>query len=388
MKILICAPFWLDQNSAGLNRISRLSKSLVTKGMSVTLMARTDKSPAGAFLSQKKEIAFNPVKKNFHSRALSIAFEAASFFRKNLDQILDENDFDGIIIYSTFSPIIDSVRTIAHKRGLFVVVDAVEKFNPDFQYLLNGVWLMQFFGRCFSMRKVNGIIAISPKWASYSERINIPSILLPSFFDPEEINYEDHKKPSLLRIVFVGSLTHRELPLQLFRAINLIAQKRQVELQIVGKQGKDFKSKSMYKKLLKFKFHHAAQINFSGFLEREDFDQLLMSSSIFVLLRPQSSETAHLFPTRLPEYFAYRKPVIISNVEPFNIFFKHCREVYFIDNDRSGRNLADAINKVIDDRQLNKTLVEGAWNYASGSLSFDVLGEKLSKFLIGLKSQC
>ena len=77
---------------------------------------------------------------------------------------------------------------------------------------------------------------------------------------------------------------------------------------------------------------------------------------MFSLIKTYCKETFHLFPTRLPEYFQTQKPVVITKVEPFSIFYKHKKEVYFIDKNNNSKNLADAFIDLYNNPKLSKKL--------------------------------
>ena len=99
------------------------------------------------------------------------------------------------------------------------------------------------------------------------------------------------------------------------------------------------------------------------------------------MLRPPCKETFHLFPTRLPEYFQTQKPVVITKVEPFSIFYKHKKEVYFIDKNNNANDLAYAFIDLYNNPKLSNKIVINGKRYAEINYSYENLGPKIKKFI-------
>ena len=84
---------------------------------------------------------------------------------------------------------------------------------------------------------------------------------------------------------------------------------------------------------------------------------------------------------RIGEYFAKNKPLILSDVNPFNLFFKHKKEVYFISKSNKPNELAKAILDLKKNSFLSENISSGALNYAKKYYSINYLGSNVAEFL-------
>ena len=179
----------------------------------------------------------------------------------------------------------------------------------------------------------------------------------------------------------MGSLSPREKPKIIFNAISKCNKLGyNFKLIIIGKQGFNLVQKISHN-LIKIKFRNNKNIKFTGFISKAKKNNLLYSADCFVLLRPPCKETFHLFPTRLPEYFETQNPVIITEVEPFTLFYKHKREVYFIDKKNNADDLANAFIDLYNNPKLSNEIGVNGKNYAEINYSYENLGPKIKNFI-------
>ena len=70
-----------------------------------------------------------------------------------------------------------------------------------------------------------------------------------------------------------------------------------------------------------------------------------------------------------------------DKVEPFSIFYKHKREVYFIDKNNNPKNLADAFIDLYNNPELSKIIGINGKSFAESNYSYEYLGPKIKKFI-------
>ena len=333
------------------------------------------------------KVFFRKFKRNFFLReAFGSNWHAGKFYKQNLSSIIKELDINGIIIYSMYSTLLEPITMIAKKEGIFVVNDGGEKYSVNLQNILNGINYMQYRAIFYSFKKLDGLILCSPRWQKYAASIRKKSILVPSFISPNKntnlnTNHNLNKK---FRIVFMGSFLPREMPKRILKAFLICkSQGYDFELIVIGRQGNNL-SQKLYLGGLKKKLIKNKDLIFTGFVSNEEKDKLLKSADCLVILRPPCKETFHLFPTRLPEYLNTGKAVIISNVEPFSLFFNHKKEVFFISKKNKSRELANAFIELYSKRNLSKYIGSSGRKYANKFFSYKYLGEKVSSFLYQL----
>ena len=282
-----------------------------------------------------------------------------------------------------FSTLIEPITEIARESKIFVINDGGEKYSVNFQNIINGINYMQYRSIFYSFKKLDGLMVCSPRWKNFATSIGKESILFPSFMPKEK--YPKLKKiknnKEKFRVIFMGSLSPREKPKTIFEAISLCNQLGyNFKLIVIGKQGFNFVQKISHN-LIRIKFRNNKNIKFTGFISKTKKNNLLKSAGCFVLLRPSCKETFHLFPTRLPEYFQTKRPVVISKVEPFSIFYKHKKEVYFVNKNNNSKDLADAFIDLYNNPKLSKKIGINGKRYAEKNYSYDTLGPRIKNFI-------
>ena len=228
----------------------------------------------------------------------------------------------------------------------------------------------------------------SPRWRKYAKSIKKPNLFLPSFM-PQEIKQKQilFKNKNKFRIVFMGSFSPREMPKTIVNGfMKCLDLGYDFELIIIGRQGFNFLQKISWRNLNR-KINNNKNIIFTNFVSSEERDSWLNSADCFVLLRPPCKETYHLFPTRLPEYFLTGKPVILTGVEPFNYFYEHKKEVYFISKRNNSKELARGFIELFNDPSLRNFIGNNGKSYAKKNYSSSYLGKKVSNFLKNQRSE-
>ena len=385
MRILICTSFDLDKACAGLNKMNKLIDSLNLYGIESYLCGFSEK--AYEFTNKKyfvknHKIFFKLSNKKFrHSKSLSINVNAASSYQNYLNSLLKEFPVDLIIIYSTFSTFIEPLTEISRKNNIKVTAYVGELFGFSIKYLLNGVLFMQYKAYLHSFKLLDGLICASPSWKSYADKINKKSVLLPTYIESKESYKHKNKFKENFRIVMMTNFSRREKPLVILNAISKLETiNENVELFIIGNKPKytliNFRSY-----FLRLKISKIRNIHFTGFIQDEERDNLLSSSDCFILLRDPTLESKFLFPVRIGEYLSKKKPLILSDVIPFNIFFQHKKEVYFISKSNNPNELSKAILEIKNNSQLSKKISNDGYDYAERYFSLEYLGLNVFKFL-------
>ena len=389
MRVLICTSFSLTKSSAGLNKMNNLIKGLKMQGLEPYICGFSEEihySHGKNYLIKDNKIIFKYTERKFrHSKSLSINVNSVCFYKEHLATILKNLSIDLVIIYSTFSTLLEPIIKIAKKNKVKVTAYVGELFAFSIKYLLNGVLYMQYRAYLFSFKLLDGLICASPSWEYYSKKIKKRSVLLPTFIQEQELNQRknfDNKRS--FRIVVMSNLSKRELPLILLKSISKLEDlKEDIELYIIGQKPK-YSLFSPRKSLLRFSLSKIKNLHFTGYLGNEERDDLLESSDCFVLLRSPSLETKFLFPVRVGEYLAKRKPLILTDVNPFNLFFNHKKEVYFISKLNDPNELYRSILDIKYDRDLSKRISICGFEYAKKYFSIDYLGSNVATFLKGI----
>jgi len=100
------------------------------------------------------------------------------------------------------------------------------------------------------------------------------------------------------------------------------------------------------------------RVEFTGFVGREEMPDLLNSSDILVLARPNNKQAEGGFPTKLGEYLATGNPVVITNVGEIGLFLKDGINAYIAAPD-SVKKFSEKLQEALSDSNREKIGLEG-----------------------------
>lgn len=128
-------------------------------------------------------------------------------------------------------------------------------------------------------------------------------------------------------------------------------------------------------------------INLSCNIDHHKVDNIINNSDVLVLVRPGGIKmTEYAYPAKLPEYLATGIVNIITNVGPVEELLKNTGTCIIIGTDNIisdlETNLWNVFKMSHHDRQI---IGQTARNFVSHNLTWDILGEKINKYLGELK---
>ena len=238
MNILICTSNSFSVPCAALNRLSLLSDALKKFDNNVFLCGFNYINKD--FVIRKDRIICNLPKKHFFlPRAFDTNLRASIFYKENLSKIIKRLNVEIIIVYSTFSTLIDPIKAICQKYNIKCIVDCGERMPLTPRTLLNGVFYMQTKALLKSFRNIDGLIVLTPKWEKFAKSLGKKAVLfpalLPQFKKLNNSQASSKNKLKSFRIIFMGRLFRREMPMVLIKAVDLANQKGlSTELIIIG----------------------------------------------------------------------------------------------------------------------------------------------------------
>lgn len=271
---------------------------------------------------------------------------------RKVAEVIAAEGADAVIVYGESWYAFAGVRALCKREGIPLLGYPMEWAPPGVASVLGLSWPDQWMHRHVTYPRCDGIIGISRMWAQWARRQGVPAIVVPSFskFDendaPAAAGPEAHQR---FRIVFVGRWVRRELPRTLFDAMQRALDRGvDLELVVVGSAGNPtslshrIEERPATRRLAKLP-RVRERIRFLGFVDPQTLVREMNAADAFVLLRRQSRETDALFPTRLPEYLATGKPVIVSDAGDLAAYLKHGESAYVIPAGDRPAELADAI---------------------------------------------
>ena len=385
MNVLIFTTLDYKIPCAAKQRLSRLASSLDTYGYQSYLAFSTSDPVHPPFLIDNNLLVFSlPPGDGFS--LLYRNYQQVSIFCEHIDSLVKDLSIDIVILYSTYSNVIDPINTVCTKLGIPLVMDGGEFYSLNPINILNFTNYLQYRAKLFSYPKVTGMICCSPRQLRFAKYHNVPSVLVPAF-TPNTPSKQLNRFPSTssqFNVLLLASLTPRESPLAIIRAV--IAARRlgiNIHLNIVGRYNSGLIQKITYLRLKRL-IERNHFIHLHGFLNTSDFDSIVSQSNCCVIIRSNSKESTHAFPTRIPEIINNRIPLILSNTEPFNLFFTHRMDALLVSYDSAVADLASAFSLLASNSELSLDLVDNATLLAKREFSPIVLGRRLSNLLSSL----
>ena len=221
----------------------------------------------------------------------------------------------------------------------------------------------------------NGLIVTSQFLSRYyikkgatSENILIqPNLVDITLFENNKMSIP--KKDSIIRIGYCGTPTRKDGINNLLESFQ-IAQKKYAnsELLIVG-DSTDKHSLIPNLKIIADKIGISGKVIFTGLVDFIRIPSLLNSCDILVLARPSGKFAEAGFPTKLGEYMACKKPVVITKVGdiPFYLTDKENAMLAEPDNIES---IASKICYLISNPQKAKNIGLNGYNWAKNTLDY------------------
>lgn len=230
------------------------------------------------------------------------------------------------------------------------------------------------------MKMYNEIIVISDQLNSFYSSI-FPKdkiIQIPILVDLDRFKNVELREHSGQIITYIGYMGGNKDGIEnLIAAMALVKKKNEkTTLQLVGSAPeKDMiRLKNKVKKLGLYD-----TVIFLGKKNAEEIPSILLNSDFLVLARPNSSQAKAGFPTKLGEYLACSKPVIITMTGEIPKYLTDKESAYLSEPDDIA-DFADKLVYALSDENAEKIGREG-YKIASNNFNYQLYGRKLFDFL-------
>lgn len=175
----------------------------------------------------------------------------------------------------------------------------------------------------FVNRFYDGFVYISSNLFSFNVKMlrkQTPVEIVPIIVDKERFNFLDLQRKNW--ITYCGNLFGEKDGVKiLLEAFSIIYKNHpDYKLMLVGNSS----NKIDYKDLQKFIKDKGIQskVEFTGFVHRDKIPELLFRSSVLVLARPNNIQAKGGFPTKLGEYLATGRPILVTSVSDIPKYIK------------------------------------------------------------------
>lgn len=250
-------------------------------------------------------------------------------FKKKLDIIIVYNP----TVISMLNYLI--IKFILNKKLVIIIPEFYEKPNKEAGVLSKLKWYNFYFAIKYLYKYGDKFIVLSEYLNKYIQsrlKKTKEILIMPNLTDPERFDKPmvAPYKLDYTTIGYVGTPTRKDGILDLIRGFSeLIKEYKSLHLLIIG----DITNgKSVIPELRDYARSLGIvdeYMTFNGLTSHQEIPDLLASCDILALTRPSGIFAEAGFPTKLGEYFATKKPVVITNVGDMATYFKNYNQVVF-----------------------------------------------------------
>jgi len=316
---------------------------------------------------------------NICSLILPIFYLIQANHKKKIDKIILYNaNFFGVLA-SLFIKI--AIRT----KLIIIIPEFYEKPKSRFISLSLIRWYNFYFGLKYLSKYASSFIVLSNFLRNYlvnTLKVNKPILILPNLMDPNNFNVTGNKPfiNNKITIGYAGTPTRKDGVMDLIESFGILNKKNpDTHLLIIGDV---IFSNSILPQLKDraMKLGINENITFTGLVSFSKIPELLNACQILALTRPNGISAEAGFPTKLGEYFACRKPVVITRVGDIPLYFKNGEHVIIV-NPGDINSIMNGFEKLINDKGLSERLCNNAYDWMDANLNYKNMSKKLCEFI-------
>lgn len=342
---------------------------------------------------------------NVKYRHLGFIYHPKNYFGKLLDNSLGlilpfffllnktvKNKLDVIIVYNPpfFSMLFYlASKLLLHKKLLVILPEFYEKANSNIISLDMIKWYSFKISIKYLVRYADKFIVLSYYLKEYlcSRLITSKDILImPNLTDPKRFEIKDGKpfRPNKITIGYVGTPSKKDGIWDLIKSFAILNKKYPgTHLLIIG----DITNgNSIVPELKKYALENSVHkdcITFTGLQSHSLIPELLLSCQILALTRPNGIFAEAGFPTKLGEYFACKKPVVMTKVGDIPKYFKNEEHVILVEPENI-ESIVFGFEKILYNKKLSEKLSTNAYKWMEENLNYKNQAKKLDGFLSSL----
>jgi glycosyltransferase involved in cell wall biosynthesis len=296
---------------------------------------------------------------------------------------------DVVIVYNTHVTRIWGLvlfKKIICKKLIIILPEFYNKPKTSTKQLLR--WYNFYLGLKYLSKYADAFIPLSHYMKSFLRnnlKINKPILILPNIMDPKMFTqeYSVPFKPNKITIGYAGTPGVKDGTYDLITSFHKLNLKYpQTHLLIIG----DFPGD---KEIIPAHKDHAAKLNvinditFTGLVPHSEIPCLLNSCQILALTRPKGVFAEAGFPTKLGEYFACKKPVVVTKVGDIPRYFQDDIHVVLVVPEDID-SIVRGFEKIIQNKDLSDVLAKNAFEWMDENLNYRnlMLKNKIQGFVL------
>ena len=295
---------------------------------------------------------------------------------------------DIVIVYNTtfFKTLVFILlRLMLNYKYIIILPEFYEKPKGQKFSLKKIKWYNFYFGMKYLIKYADGFIVAShflKKYINKNLNCNKNVLVLPNAMDPKIFaieNIEPYKKDYIC-IGYTGTPTRKDGATDLIRSFSLVNKKySDTHLLIIGDitNGNSILTEL---KNLAVKLNVIDNISFTGLVPFSKIPKLLNSCQILALTRPNGIFAEAGFPTKLGEYFACKKPVVVTKVGDIPRYFTNEKEVILVEPENI-ENIANGFEKLILSDKLRENVATNAYKWMDNELNYLKISSNINRFI-------
>ncbi|WP_020589296.1 glycosyltransferase family 4 protein [Desulfobacter curvatus] len=276
------------------------------------------------------------------------------------------------------------IKKIMRKKLVVILPEFYEKPVAKFFSIASLKWFSFYFSMKYLIRYADGFIVLSYYLKNFVENKlgeKKPVIVMPNLIDPERFK-KSNIKPFLrdkITIGYIGTPTRKDGVVDLIKSFSLLNKKYpDTHLLIIG----DVTNGTILPQLRKLANELAVSdcITFTGLISHENVPELLYSSQILALTRPRGVFAEAGFPTKLGEYFACQKPVVITDVGDIPRYFTNEVHLILVEAENVD-SITNGFEKLLLEPNLREEISKNSYAWMNNHLNFNHAVKKIDHFM-------
>jgi len=359
-KVIIVTSEAFPHGMAGTNRIINLCKGFQANDINASVLSFFKfGEPADVYLNPKEGIyegivfknVFNSTIKNRYRflRGLHELLKAPLVFIYGLKRI---NKFTLVIYYSHETASAIAVRLLTCLKRSMLIKDETEhplirvKRTPK---------ILKFLYLRYHYTLFDGLTVITQNLYDYFRtvvKVKKPVIIVPMIVDVER--FSDNLNRPDDTIVFSGALDdQKEGVSNLIKAFSIVVRKhKELTLDLYGKPSNPIQE-AQYITLISA-LGISDKVRFFGYKTRDEMTHIYSKGKIFAFTRPPSLQATYGFSTKLGEYLATGRPVVVTKSGEIEKYLQDHKNAYLCEP--NPESIAEKLCEILDNYALALTV--------------------------------
>lgn len=259
---------------------------------------------------------------------------------------------------------INLVIGILHKKKAKFVRDLCELPYGTSKETLRNIKLRKFtLTRQFP--KCDGFIAISDNLVKMAEKYKRSDALvlkIPIMVDFEKYSLPDKSSEAPVPYIFHSGtlLEQKDGILGMIESFGIASQKIPFPIKFISTGSKEKSPHENAINRLIEKYHLDDSLVFTGFISEDKLREYLAKASLVIINKYNTQQNMYCFSTKLGEYMAARKPVIITNIGEAMNWLTNNKDAYIVETENN-EALADKIIEAFSNKHMRHAIGQNGY---------------------------